>query len=111
MMANRVTRRHKAILAGDVHPHYRETTTTHARFAGFEVVARDPDPAARDDLAPLVDGATARVVVQNPGFFGHVPDFSALAEACHRPGALLLVRVTEAASLGLGQRPPATGAA
>src|SRR6266446_8427244 len=46
MMANRVTRRHKAILAGDLHPHYRETTMTHARFAGFEIVARDPDPTA-----------------------------------------------------------------
>ena len=110
MMANRVTRRHKAILAGDVHPHYRETTTTHARFAGFEVVARDPDPAARDDLAPLVDGDTACVVVQNPGFFGHVRDFSALAEACHRAGALLVVIVTEAVSLGLVKPPGEMGA-
>ena len=40
MMANRVTRRHKAILAGGLHPHYRETTATHARFAGFAAVAR-----------------------------------------------------------------------
>ncbi|HEX6842244.1 MAG TPA: glycine dehydrogenase, partial [Stellaceae bacterium] len=99
LMANRVTRRHKAILAGDLHPHYRETTATHARFAGFEIVARDPHPTARDDLAPLVDGDTACVVVQNPGFFGHVRDFSALADACHRAGALLVVIVTEAVSL------------
>ncbi|HEX7969975.1 MAG TPA: aminomethyl-transferring glycine dehydrogenase subunit GcvPA [Stellaceae bacterium] len=110
MMANRLTRRHKAILAGDLHPHYRETTATHARFAGFDIVARDPDPLARDDLAALIDGSTACVVVQNPGFFGHVHDVSALAEACHRAGALLVVVVTEAVSLGLVNPPGEMGA-
>ena len=110
MMANRVTRRRKAILAGDLHPHYRETTATHARFAGFHVVARDPDSTARDDLAALIDGDTSCVVVQNPGFFGHVRDLSALAEACHRAGALLVVVVTEAVSLGLIKPPGAMGA-
>jgi glycine dehydrogenase subunit 1 len=110
MMANRVTRRHKAILAGDLHPHYHETAETHARFAGFEIVARDPDPMAQDDLAPLIDGDTACVVVQNPGFFGQVRDFSALAEACHRAGALLVVVVTEAISLGLVTSPGEMGA-
>ena len=110
MMANRLTRRHKAILAGDLHPHYRETTATHARFAGFDIVACDPDPLARDDLAALIDGNTACVVVQNPGFFGHVHEVSALAEACHRAGALLVVVVTEAVSLGLVKPPGEMGA-
>src|SRR6185312_3954208 len=110
MMANRVTRRHKAILAGDLHPHYRETTETHARFAGFTTVARPPDPTGRDDLAALVDGETACVVVQNPGAFGHVRDHAALAEACHRAGALLVVVVTEAVSLGLVAPPGEMGA-
>ncbi len=110
MMANRLTRRHKAILAGDLHPHYRETTETHARFAGFTIVARPPDPTAREDLAALVDGETACVVVQNPGVFGHVRDYTALAEACHRAGALLVVVVTEAVSLGLVMPPGAMGA-
>src|SRR5438445_13624046 len=35
MMANRLTRRKKAILSGDLHPHYRDVTRTHARFVGF----------------------------------------------------------------------------
>jgi glycine dehydrogenase subunit 1 len=110
MMANRLTRRHKAIIAGDVHPHYRETTETYARFAGFEVVALDPVPAARIDLAASIAGDVSCVVVQNPGVFGHVRDFSSLAETCHRAGALLVVVVTEAMSLGLIEPPGAMGA-
>ena len=35
MMANRVTRRSKAILSGGLHPHYREIIATHAHFGGF----------------------------------------------------------------------------
>jgi glycine dehydrogenase subunit 1 len=110
MMANRLTRRHKAIIAGDVHPHYRETTETYARFGGFEVAAQDPDPLARTDLALSIAGDISCVVVQNPGFFGHVHDVRALAEACHRAGALLVVVVTEAVSLGLIEPPGAMGA-
>ena len=110
LMANRLTRRHKAILAGDLHPHYRATTETHARFAGFSVVARPVDPTSEDDLAALVDGETSCVVVQNPGCFGHVRDHSALAEACRRAGALLVVVVTEAVSLGLVAPPGEMGA-
>ena len=110
MMANRLTRRHRAILAGDLHPHYREATETYARFGGFEIVARPPDPAAEDDLAALVGGEISCVVVQNPGCFGQVRDLSALAEACHRAGALLVVIVTEAVSLGLIKPPGEMGA-
>src|SRR6516225_1362482 len=37
MMANRLTHRKKAILAGDLHPHYRDTAFTYARFAGADI--------------------------------------------------------------------------
>ncbi len=110
MMANRVTHRKKALLAGDLHPHYREVIETYGRFNGFETVARRPAPGGEDDLAALVDKATSCVVVQNPGFFGEVRDYSALAEACHRAGALLVVVVTEIVSLGLLKPPGAMGA-
>ena len=110
MMANRLTRRHKAILAGDLHPHYRDTTATYARFGGFTTVAREAAPERADDLAALVDSETSCVVVQNPGCFGHVRDFSALAEACHRAGALLVIVVTEIVSLGLVKPPGEMGA-
>src|SRR5579864_279275 len=110
MMANRVTRRKKAILAGNLHPHYRDCTRSYARFVGFQAKLAEPDPEAREDLASQIDGATSCVVVQSPGAFGHVRDHSALAEACHKAGALLIVVVTEAVSLGAVKSPGAMGA-
>jgi glycine dehydrogenase subunit 1 len=110
MMANRVTRRSKAILSGGLHPHYAEITRTHAHFLGFRVDQPAPDPEGREDLAKLVDGETSCVVVQNPSVFGHLRDFSALAEACHETGALLVVAVAEVVSLGAVEPPGAMGA-
>ncbi len=122
MMANRVTRRGKAVLSGNLHPHYAETVATLARFTGFELVVADPAPPGAegrgegggegggDDLAALIDDATSCVVVQNPDLFGRVHDLSALARACHARKALLVVVVTEAVSLGLLMPPGAMGA-
>lgn len=101
MMANRVTRRRKAVLSGGLHPHWRETVETHARLTGFEVAAAAPDPWRPDNLAGSIDKETSCVVVQNPDFFGRVEDFSALAQACHAQGALLIVAIAEVVSLGL----------
>ena len=58
----------------------------------------------------MIDGNTASVVVQNPDFFGNIRDYCALAEACHRVGALLIVVVTEVISLGAILSPGEMGA-
>jgi glycine dehydrogenase subunit 1 len=106
MMANRVTRRQRALLAGDLHPHYRAVIETYGRFNGF---ATNVVPQI-DALAATIDNTTSCVVVQSPGFFGDVRDYAALAEACHRAGALLVVAVAEVVSLGLIKPPGAMGA-
>ena len=110
MMANRVTRRKKAVLSGGLHPHYRDTTTTDARFIGFETVVMPPAPNGGEDLLAQVDGDTSCVVVQNPDVFGHVRDYTELGKACQARGALLIVVVTEAVSLGLLTPPGEMGA-
>ncbi|MGH6990220.1 MAG: aminomethyl-transferring glycine dehydrogenase subunit GcvPA [Stellaceae bacterium] len=110
MMANRVTKRDTVILSGNLHPHHAETVATYGRFNGFATRIQSPEPAGKEDLAALVTADCAAVVVQNPDFFGHVRDHSALAEACHRAGALLIVVVTEAVSLGAVMPPGAMGA-
>jgi glycine dehydrogenase subunit 1 len=110
MMANRVTRRGKAILSGNLHPHYREIIETHARFAGFTAIVQPPDPTGTESLAGSIDAETSCVVAQNPGFFGHVRDHADLAEACHKAGALLIVAVSEIVSLGAIKPPGAMGA-
>jgi len=114
-MANRVTRRNKAVLSGGLHPHYRSVCETYARFAGNELDAQDPAPllikgAGGEDLAARIDADTACVVVQNPDFYGEIRDVSALAQICHDKGALLVVVVTEVLSLGAITPPGAMGA-
>lgn len=110
MMAARVTKRHKAVLSGALHPHYRDVIETHARLLDLEAPAAAADPLGKEDLAALIDAKTACVVVQYPDVFGRIRDLSALAEAAHRAGALLVVVVTEIVSLGLVRPPGAMGA-
>jgi len=109
-MANRVTRRSKAVLSGGLHPHYRAVIETSGHFTGYTVEAGAADVSGKEDLAARIDDATSCVVVQNPSFFGQIRDLSALAKACHDKGALLIVVVTEVVSLGLLTAPGEMGA-
>src|SRR5262245_54705241 len=110
LMAHRITRRDRAVLAGNLHPHYRETIETLARLAGHEVVALSPAPTGREDLAAHIDGKVSCVVVQAPDLYGHLHDLTALAERARATGALLIAVFTEAVSLGLVAPPGAMGA-
>jgi glycine dehydrogenase subunit 1 len=110
LMANRITRREKALISGGLHPQYRRIIETTAKWEGFHAVVGAPDVEGREDLIASIDKETSCVVVQNPGFFGHVRDFAKLADACHAAGALLIVVVTEVVSLGLIKPPGEMGA-
>ena len=109
-MANRVTRRAKAVVSGNLHPHYRDTAATLARFQGFALEAGPPLPAGGEDLASRIDDETSCVVVQYPDLFGNIADFSELAAAAHAKGALLVVVVTEIVALGALKPPGEMGA-
>ncbi len=109
-MAGRVTRRNKAVLSGGLHPHYRAVCETYTRFSGERLVAGNPAPGGGEHLADLIDSETSCVVVQNPDFYGELRDYRALAELCHRAGALLVVVVTEIVSLGAVCPPGEMGA-
>jgi glycine dehydrogenase subunit 1 len=109
LMAQRVTRRSKAILSGGLHPHYAETVETVADLAGQ--LHRSPvTPGKAEDIATLIDAETACVVVQSPDVFGLIRDLRPIADAAHAKGALLIAVVTEAVSLGLLEPPGAQGA-
>jgi glycine dehydrogenase subunit 1 len=109
LMAHRITKRNRAVLSGNLHPHYAETVRTMAGLAG-EIVTGPITPGAADDLVPLIDDETSCVVVQNPDVFGLLRDFDSVAEAAHAKGALLIAVVTEPISLGLVESPGAMGA-
>ena len=113
LMAERVTKRSKAIASSAAHPQYLEVVRTYVQHAGIhlEVVPFDERTGQSwRSLAETVDNETAALVVQSPNFFGCIEDVSALADAAHAKGALLVVVVTEAMSLGLLKSPGACGA-
>lgn len=78
-MAVRITGRTRVVLHDSLNPVYRRVVETHVANLELDLVTGD-DP----------EGA-ACVVVQNPSFLGTVRDFTALGEACHKVGALLVV--------------------
>src|SRR3954453_3943041 len=88
LMAQRLTRRPKAILSGGLHPHYGETVETVAALCG-EVVRAPMMPGKAEDIAALIDDKTAAIVIQTPDFFGHLRDLETAANAAHVKGALL----------------------
>jgi glycine dehydrogenase subunit 1 len=109
LMAQRITKRGKAILSGGLHPHYAETVETVAGLLG-PMVRGAVRPGAAEDLASLIDEETACVVVQSPDVFGLIRNLRPIAEAAHAKGALLIAVVTEVVSLGLLEPPGAQGA-
>jgi glycine dehydrogenase subunit 1 len=109
LMAHRITGRPRAVLSGNLHPHYTETVRTLAGTT-CDIAVAPASPQSPEDLAALIDNDTGCVVVQNPDVFGTIRDLRALAEAAHAKGALLVAVVTEAVSFGLIEPPGAMGA-
>lgn len=89
-------KRNKVVLSPGLHPQYRATIRTYTR--GSEVIIFGDDPqadltAGPESLLPLIDQDTCLVMVQYPDFFGRIYDYTELAEAVHKAGALFGVSV------------------
>jgi len=113
LMAERVTKRSKVVASSAAHPQYLEVVRTYVQHAGIHLELAPFDEHTghtRKALAAAVDDQTAALVVQSPNFFGCVEALAALADAAHAKGALLIVCITEAMSLGLLKSPGACGA-
>ncbi len=105
LMAQRLTKRGKAVLSGGLHPQYADVTSTLARLAGETIVRLPPDPRAREDVASALDDETGCVIVESPDFFGNPRDLGAIAAAAHARGALLIAVFTDPVSLGALRSP------
>jgi glycine dehydrogenase subunit 1 len=108
MMAVRITGRDGVLVAKTSHPEYREVMHTYAQHQGHDAREVGYGADGRIDLAALeqtVNEDTACVLVQSPNFFGVVEDIPTIAQIAHSKGALLIVSIAEAVSLGI-VRPP-----
>ena len=110
LMAHRLTRRQKAVIAHGLHPHYREVVRNLARVSGHELEVLQGVPGETGDIAGAIDADTACVVVQTPDVFGALHDLEPVARAAHEAGALLVAVFTEVVSLGAVRSPGAMGA-
>ena len=108
MMAVRITGKSGAVIARSVHPEYREVLGTYATHQGIPLKTVSFTDSGRIDLKELekaVADDTACVLIQSPNFFGTIEDVEAIAEIAHKRGALLIVSIAEAVSLGIVEPP------
>ncbi len=108
MMAVRLTGRRSVAVASTVHPEYREVLSTYAFHQGMPlsiVPFADSGRLDRKRLEESLTSDTACLLIQSPNFFGTIEDVEALGEIAHNKGAMLVVSIAEAISLGIVEPP------
>jgi glycine dehydrogenase subunit 1 len=108
MMAVRLTGRRSVVVARSLHPEYREVLATYATHQGMPlstVASGDDGRVSLKELEQSITPQTACVLIQSPNFFGTIEDVDAIAEIAHKHGAMLVVSIAEAVSLGIVEPP------
>lgn len=87
--------RNSIVIAGTVHPNYREVIATYSSGLDLELdfltVPASGFATSTQDIAAAINDQTAAVVVQYPNFFGTIEDLAAIAHVVHEHGAALIV--------------------
>jgi glycine dehydrogenase subunit 1 len=111
LMAMRITKRSRVVVARGLHPHYRDVVRTYLDGLGAEIVELGRDEDGRT-AAPeaILDDDTACLVLQQPSFLGAIEESDRFAEAAHARGALLVTVTCEALALALLRAPGDRGA-
>lgn len=107
LMAMRVTKRSKVILARTVHPHYRQVVKTYLSGLPAARIKEAPFHAGStsiERLGELIDDQTAAVLIQYPNFFGQLEEVEEIERLAHARGALLVMAV-DPISLGILKSP------
>src|SRR5690348_8075300 len=108
MMAVRLTRRDKVLVARSVHPEYREVLQTYTRHQGIPVAELGYAKNGLldlDDLKRNLDDEVAALIIQTPNFFGILEEVEEISRIAAQHGTLLVVVFTEAVALGLIEPP------
>src|SRR5712692_4781735 len=86
LMAERLTGRHRVVVARSLHPEYRQVLETYSRNVGLHILEIGFGGSGQIDAARLeaaLDDETAAVVIQSPNFFGVLEDARHVAELAH----------------------------
>ena len=110
LMAHRISGRRRFLISRTVHPEYRAVLETCSKRLGLEIELFGYLENGRIDeasLASRLGDDVGAVAIQSPNFFGTIEDTVRLAELAHGCGALAIVNIAEAASLGVLKGPGA----
>lgn len=113
VLCAKMSDRTKIIVAGSVHPEYRQVVRTYSWANGYTLAEIPYTSSGQIDLKALqkeLDDHVAAVLVQSPNFFGVIEDIAPVAKTIHDKGALLVTGFTDGTSLGLLQPAGAAGA-
>ena len=102
LMACRVTKREKVVLADTISPAYIDVIRTYCQSQDLAVKVVDPSN-------PTLDAETACLVLQYPNYYGYIEDQKKLVDAAHAQGALAVVSCDPTA-MGMLQTPGHYGA-
>jgi glycine cleavage system P protein (glycine dehydrogenase) subunit 1 len=112
LMALGVTARTGEVLvAGSVHPEYRQTLSTYTANLNCRVRTLPTADGVLnpDDATKAVNDQTVCVVAQSPNFFGHIEEMRAIGEAARKVGAVFIAAFDPICA-GLLKRPGDYGA-
>ncbi|MYC80793.1 MAG: aminotransferase class V-fold PLP-dependent enzyme, partial [Acidobacteria bacterium] len=113
LMARRISRRGRVLVARTVHPEYRAVVETVTQHQDLTIQTVDHGEDGRLDAAELearLGGDVGALVVQSPNFLGNLESLDILADLCRQKGVLLVVNVAELLSLGIVRSPGSAGA-
>jgi len=107
LMAARKTRLHKAVIAGTIHPWYKEVIKTYTEGVGIELnfIQAKNGLIDLEELKNVVDDKTGCVLLQTPNFFGNIEDAFAVEEVTHSAKKALFVVAVDPISLAVMNAP------
>lgn len=111
LMALRINHRGKLLVAGSIHPRWKQALKTY--LTGMDAVIEEiPMKSGTLDLewlAGAVDSQTSSVAIQSPNFFGFLEDLEKIGEII-KPSGAVWIQASDPVSLALLKTPGEWGA-
>jgi glycine dehydrogenase subunit 1 len=113
LMAKRINRKNKVLMARSVHPHYRDVVKTYLKHQNYEIVEIPVLRSGQLDhefLVDHLDDSVSAVLVQSPNFFGVIEDLKPIGDLVAEKPALFVVAAAEPLSYAVLATPSEVGA-
>lgn len=113
LLAWRVTRKKKFLIASSLHPEYISTIKTYVKNLDIELdflEYNEDGRVSKEDFNNKYKDEIGGVLIQSPNFFGIIEDYLWIKEKIKDNKTLLITVVAEALSLGILKPPSSFGA-